>query len=68
MITDRHALVDVLIVIHSLAQLERSVIPSCRSFLFVANAKPDILEKEYTKRQDAEAKIKALEEGLGRLN
>lgn len=35
---------------------------------FVANAKPDILLKEKQKAADAESKIKAIEEQLGKLN
>ena len=31
---------------------------------FTANAKPEVLEREYAKRADAEAKIKMLEETL----
>jgi len=34
---------------------------------FVANAKPDVVEKERQKLADAEAKIRALEESLGAL-
>ena len=35
---------------------------------FVANAKPELLEKERKKQADAEAKIKAIEEQLAGLN
>ncbi len=34
---------------------------------FVANAKPEIIERERAKLADAEAKIKAIEEALGKL-
>jgi valyl-tRNA synthetase len=34
---------------------------------FVANAKPDVLERERQKKADAESKIKTLEEALSAL-
>ena len=46
----------------------KSVMTKLGNERFVQNAKADILEKENAKRQDAEAKIKALEESLARLN
>ncbi len=45
-----------------------SVVAKLSNERFVQNAKADILEKENAKRLDAEAKIKALEEALSRLN
>ncbi len=46
----------------------KSVTAKLSNERFVQNAKADILEKENAKKADAEAKIKALEENLARLN
>jgi valyl-tRNA synthetase len=35
---------------------------------FVSNAKPEVVDHEKRKKEDAEAKIKAIEESLGNLN
>jgi valyl-tRNA synthetase len=35
---------------------------------FVSNAKPEVVDLEKKKKEDAEAKIKAIEESLANLN
>jgi valyl-tRNA synthetase len=46
---------------------KRSVESKLANEKFVANAKPEIIERERAKLADAEAKIKAIEEALGKL-
>jgi valyl-tRNA synthetase len=46
---------------------KRSVESKLANEKFVANAKPEIIERERVKLADAEAKIKAIEEALGKM-
>lgn len=46
---------------------KRSVESKLANEKFVANAKPEIIERERAKLADAEAKIKAIEEALGKM-
>lgn len=46
---------------------KRSVESKLANEKFVANAKPEIIERERAKLTDAEAKIKAIEEALGKM-
>ena len=45
----------------------KSVMVKLSNDKFVANAKPEILSNENKKKEDAEARIKAIEEVLGSL-
>jgi hypothetical protein len=46
----------------------QSVLAKLSNERFVQNARPDIIEKEVQKKEDAETKIRLLEEDLARLN